>query len=553
MAIERRVGKRAGKAVLAWVFLCSGTALAGLLSIKGELVWVAAGIPIAALALAWLSFRCRFAERVLASFCLGRAALSLVLAAYAASLYTGIFQTHLLSLGAAAASAQFAGLIGRYGAAFAVCAGVAAIPALFIYLYWFTGWFFEWMRAAFGGADRVERRYLLAAALVFSAVIALVYARTDVFYGANAASDNTWDKVDIVYSSDSSLLNEQNVFYNIGATENDIRQPLFGAFAAPFALAASLVSRLLLLPGAYYALLQMLQGMLLALSLVLIARMIGAAGAVKALLLVCLSLLYPTLLYLLNMEQYVFAVFWLILLIWLSVCSARGGRDLAWAAATGSMLTSGVFLLLVPGEGTPKQKLKKAVSAVAGFILITIVLGRTAMVAATAEKLRFLMQFTGEKLPFSARLMQYVQFAASCLIAPAAQIERYANGIWVFHQTEITHWSLLGAACIAAAAAGFALNRKRRYAQICAGWAAFSFLLLCVLGWGTSEHALVLYTLYFSWAFVSLIVLLITRVLANARAAQIAALSAAAIALAAVNLPGIAQLVRFGLAYYPLG
>jgi hypothetical protein len=548
--VRRQKGTR--MTALKWLFLCSGTALAGLLSVKGSLIWVIVGIPVAVLALFILIFRLHFLERAFSSFVRWRAALSLILATYAANAYAGIFYTHLQSLTAEVASPLLTDVIGRFGAAFTVFAGVASVLALFVYLYWFLGWFLERMRDIFCFTDAVERWYLPAALLVFALVITLVYANTDVFYSANAASDNVWDKVDIVYSSDSSALNEQNVFYNIGASENDIRQPLFGAFAAPFALGASLVARLLLIPEAYSTLLQIVQSVLLALSLMLVVRMIGVSGPAKALTLVCFSLLYPTMLYLLNMEQYIFAVFWLILLLWMIVRGDVRGRDTAWIAATGSMLTSGVFLLLVPAKGSLRSRLKDGALALGGFVLAGAVLGRTAMVLSSAASIRFLMQFTGEKLPFVARLMQYVQFAASCLIAPAAQIEQYANGVAVYHQTHVSAWSIPGMICLAAAIAGFVVNRKRFFAQICAGWVAFSFLLLCALGWGTSEHALVLYTHYFSWAFVSLIVMLLTRMPDRMRALQLGVLSVGALALAVVNLGGIAQIVRFGLAYYPL-
>ena len=97
------------------------------------------------------------------------------------------------------------------------------------------------------------------------------------------------------------------------------------------------------------------------------------------------------------------------------------------------------------------------------------------------------------------------------------------------------------------------MNRKSRYAQICAGWVAFSFLLLCLVGWGTSENALVLYSLYFSWAFISLIIMLIMRVFEKLRPVQIGVFSVATVVLAVVNAQTIMDLIRFGLEYYPRG
>ena len=541
------------RVALNWLFLLSGTALAGLLSVKGVLIGIIAGILVALATLAILTFKHHFLERTFSKFFRWQAALSAVLAAYGAFCYADIFYYHLQSLAGEISSATVTGLIGRFGLLFTIVAAMVSIPALFVYLYWFIGWFSERMREVFHASDRVERWYLVIAFVLFAVVITLVYSKTTVFYAANASSDNVWDKIDIVYSSDSSMLTEQNVFYNIAASENDIRQPLLGAFAAPFALATSLLSRAIPAPSAYPTMMQILQGVFLALSLVLIVRLTGAKGVLKTLLLVLLSLLYPTMLFLLNVEQYIFSVFWLILLVWMIVEGSEPGKDTAWVAAAGSTLTSGIFLFLLPERGITKEKIKQGARAVLQFALFMVLLGRFAMVLSSGESIRFLMQFAGEKLPFVARAMQYSAFVSSCLIAPVAEITRYVNGVMVYQQAAITQWSIFGIVCFAAAIAGFFMNRKNRYAQICAGWVAFSVLLLCLVGWGTSENALVLYSLYFSWAFISLIIMLIMRVFEKLRAVQIGVFSIASVALAVVNAQSIMDLIRFGLENYPRG
>lgn len=535
-----------------WLFFFSATALAGLLSVKGEIVWVAAGIPLVIVALGFLVFRFRFLERTFSVFHVGRAALSLVLSAYAAQCYSNLFLTHLLSFASESGSPLFTGLVERFGAVGSVAAGLVSMLALFVYLYWFSGWFLARMRSIVRSADAAERRFFLAALAICTVLILAVYSKTTVFSTPNASADNVWSKVDILYTSDTSSLVEQNVFLNIAASENDVRQPLFGVFAAPFALGASLASYLLNLPGAYCALIQILQAALLLVCLLLVVRMTGVSGADKALSLVLTTLLFPTLFFLLNIEQYIFSVFWLILLIWLFVSGESDGRDTAWVAATGSILTSGLFIVLVPHGGTLSDRLKTGARAVLRFALVAVLFGRVAMVMTTAANVQFLLQFTGEKLPFLARLMQYVRFVASCFVAPAAEVLRYDSGIAVFQQAEVVNWSVFGIVCLAAAAAGFLLNRKNAYARICAFWVACSFLLLCVVGWGTSENGLVLYTLYFAWAFVSLILLLVNRLFRRRKALRYGVLAAGILALAYANAGGIAEIVRFGLRYYPV-
>ncbi len=459
---------------------------------------------------------------------------------------------HLNSFAAESAKPLILDLAGRYGAAASALAGLVAILALFVYLYSVSWLVSARMRAILQKTDAVERWFFLVALALCVVAIVVIYSQTSVFSNPNASADNVWKKVDILYTSDTSSLTEQNVFLNVAASENDIRQPLFGVFAAPFALGASLVSRLLLLPTVYLPLLQIVQAALLLLALVLIVRMLGASGGGKALSLVLLSAMFPTLLFLLNMEQYIFSVFWLILLVWLFVSGETEGRDTAWIAATGSILISGVSIVLVPNGKSWKQRFQQGALAVLWFVLIALLFGRAAMVMTTAANLQFLLQFAGDKLTFITLLIQYFRFSASFFVATTAQVFHYDSGMAVYHQLEVTSWSVGGFAVLAAAITGFLLNRKSVFARICAAWVACSFLLLCVLGWGTSENGLVLYTLYFGWAFVSLILLLIKRLFRQIRPLQYGLLGAGILALAYLNTLGLADIIRFGLHYYPV-
>lgn len=538
--------------ILKWLFLLSGTALSGLLSVKGSVVWILACVPCAFVALWFVTFRFRYLERVFAAFSRRRAALSLVLALYAAHCYTWIFQDRLFRVAEELGSSALADLFERFGMLVSIAIGIVSILALFVYLYWFWGWLGARIRKLSQSADSVERRYLLLAMIAAIILIPLIYHQTTVFYSPNGSATNVWDKIDIVYSSDTASLVEQNVFLNIGASENDIRQPLFGVFAAPFALLASLTARLLYLPGLYPPLLQIVQAFLLFIAVILIGRVLRLSGIEKALFLSLSSVTYPALLFLLNMEQYIFPVFWLTLLIWQYLSGDASERDDTWIAASGSMLTSGVFVLLVPRQGALGGRIRACLFAICKFAIVMLLFGRAAMVISSAESIRFLTQFAGERLVFLQRLLQYSAFVSACFVAPAAQVVQYASGISVFHQSDVLGWSIAGVVLFAASTAGFIVQRKNAFARICFGWVLFSFLLLCVVGWGTFENGLVLYTLYFSWAFLSLIVLLIQRVFRRQAAVRITVLSAGIAALLVFNLQGIAELLRFGIQYYPV-
>ena len=58
----------------------------------------------------------------------------------------------------------------------------------------------------------------------------------------------------------------------------------------------------------------------------------------------------------------------------------------------------------------------------------------------------------------------------------------------------------------------FIVNIKDKLNRISFYWVIFSFIILCVVGWGTLENGLILYALYFSWAIVILMYNLIKQI-----------------------------------------
>ncbi|MDD4312903.1 MAG: hypothetical protein PHW41_10525, partial [Eubacteriales bacterium] len=114
------------RAALNWLFLLSGTALAGLLSVKGVVIGIIAGILVALATLAFLIFKYHFLERTFSKIVRWQAALSAVLAAYGAFCYADIFYYHLQSLAGEISSATVTGLIGRFGLLFTIVAAIVS-------------------------------------------------------------------------------------------------------------------------------------------------------------------------------------------------------------------------------------------------------------------------------------------------------------------------------------------------------------------------------------------------------------------------------------------
>lgn len=102
--------------------------------------------------------------------------------------------------------------------------------------------------------------------------------------------------------------------------------------------------------------------------------------------------------------------------------------------------------------------------------------------------------------------------------------------------------------------AGFLLSRRDRLSQLAFYWTIFSFVLLAVIGWGTWETGLILYALYFGWAYFLLLFRLIEKIAEKIHAAWLTplVLCAAAALMLWDNLPGIGALIDYCITYFPL-
>ena len=101
---------------------------------------------------------------------------------------------------------------------------------------------------------------------------------------------------------------------------------------------------------------------------------------------------------------------------------------------------------------------------------------------------------------------------------------------------------------------GAVVGRKERLVQLSAWWCAFSVVLLVGMGWGTAENGLILYGLYFSWAFYVLLRKALVWPLEHAKLARWqtgldAVLDAVLLGL---NVPGVAALLHFAANNYPV-
>ena len=98
------------------------------------------------------------------------------------------------------------------------------------------------------------------------------------------------------------------------------------------------------------------------------------------------------------------------------------------------------------------------------------------------------------------------------------------------------------------------LNKDKKSSLLSAGWIVFSVFMLLGLGWGTKENGLILYALYFGWAFLVLLFQLVEKIEYKLNVKFLVPVFGigCAIALAVVNIPAIMEMVNFAITYFPV-
>lgn len=516
-----------------------------LLSQGGSLLYIGAGVLMSLIACIILSFRFQLPERILIERKPVPAALGVVLAVFVAANYLPVFsKTTQAVITPLIVSSPIGFLAGAVQAALPIIVCVVSLFALFVWFYLLSERSIRFVQRWFKSSCLSERLYLLIGFLIASAAIVLVFGRTTAFTGA--------EPYDVIFTTDSGNLMRTNSFFYVNAYENDIRQPLFAVFSMPFSATAMLLSKpLLFMPNAYPVVLACMQALLLLFSYTLLARVLALTGAERILFLVILALSYPTLLFLFTIEQYVFSVFWVLVLLY-AWHEKQDSRTLLFVAATGSLLTSGAFFPLLLEGKDPRQHLRTLFQAGLAFIAAFVVFGRTPLLNRAIQTMHDLLSYTGVRVDFGTRILQFLTFVSACFLRPPAQIDltTYSHASYQLVEPAVIPW--FGLVLLALVAVSVVVYRREAIMRVFSLWVGFSVVLLILVGWGAAENGMVLYTLYFFWAFAALIYALLKAFFRHSKALRCIIAAACIVALACVNLPGIIDLLRFAITYYPV-
>lgn len=391
--------------------------------------------------------------------------------------------------------------------------------------------------------------YISLLAIVIS-ICTFVFMKTDAFYGANEGCN-------IIYTSDSTFVVKYNAYLSLTHWENDIRQPLFAIFSAPFAGIPYLIVNFFELSSSIYAILvNIVQITLIFISNLLIAKMMQLTPVKRCCFMILSYTMYSQLLFTFMMEQYIIAYFWLVVFLCVFSNGSKVNRLLVFGTG-GTLLTSIVTLPLAAQE-SPLQNFKKwfknSMRYGLEFILVMLVFCRFDVFYNAINKILFLNKFTGQEVAFTDKIYQYVEFVKNCFLAPNAGINDTFMDYVSWQLNPVREINVIGIIILCLVVISIIINRSKKSSWIAFSWIVFSMIILCGLGWGTQENGLILYALYFGWAFMVLLFQLVEKIeeILKTRFVVPVITIVCTVMLLWMNLSSLKEMIDFAIQYYPL-
>ena len=396
-------------------------------------------------------------------------------------------------------------------------------------------------------AEMVIYSLLLIASLGF---MVFSFTQSQAFYGTELSYD-------LIYTSDSPSLVKGNVYMALTHSENDLRQPLFALFAAPFVGIPYLLARLIGASATVQAILvNSAQILMLFAANFLLAKMLKLDPVKRVCFMILTSCAYTQLLFTLMMEQYIVAYFWLVLCMYLTAEKQQPDRFALWGA--GGTLLTGMVLLPFMSTKSPIKDFKvwfmDMVKYGLEFVLLMLAFCRFDVIINLVSRMSELSDFTGKTVTFFDKVCQYTEFIENCFVAPNASVNTTALDHVSWQLNTATGINFVGVLILVLAVFSTIWNRDKKSSLLAAGWVGFSVVMLLGFGWGTKENGLILYTLYFGWAFLVLLFQLVEKIESKLNIRFLVPIVTVCIvaALLIINIPAIMEMVNFSITYYPV-
>lgn len=407
---------------------------------------------------------------------------------------------------------------------------------------------------------------LITLFIVFSAYIAAVYLSTDIFYvdRINTPTDDKYT-LDLVYTTDSLGIYLGNAYLQMQHLENDIRQMLFSFCSAPFlAIPQLLTAFTVSVPAVKAIIFAVVQLAILLTGFYLLAKMLHVSDSAGVCFIVLFSLTYTFFLFSITPEQYIISFFWLIMFLY-TMLETNDKHYIPFWGAVGTLIVSAAFVPMIPiknGVKKLKEIVKSSVSEGLKFCAAGMLLGRFEEIMEVFVSLAFLTTFMGGKVSFLQKIEQFTHFVKNIFYSPSAHCDGMYDNPFISQIQPYISWQLdpitgvsaAGIIILALCALGFAVSNKDKLSRVSAYWVVISFIVLGVVGWGTAENGLILYSLYFGWAYAVLLFRLICFAAEKIKLSKVLPCivsAGAAVFLLVCNIPSIAELLDFAVRYYP--
>jgi len=381
---------------------------------------------------------------------------------------------------------------------------MAIFFGIFFFVYLFYKKIWPVIVDFFKNLTKSERVFLTITS-IFAVILCGIVVYNTIAFGVTPSK---W-QYDVIYSSDSSEIVKKDAWLSIPHPENDIRQPLFGVFGFPFAVAGHFLSDVLFFVPkgfSYEYVMMVFQYIILAVSIILFARLIEKKEKNKKYVFMLFGLSFPYLLFGMILEQYVLCIFYLSLCLYAFFNDTKF-RSLAYVGAVGTLLTSGVLILYNKWKEF-KTAILNVLKIIGTGIAVTVLSGQFVIVFNLKDQIDHIVRFASHGVPFINRVEQFLYFARSLFVAPHGYITNdnlFTKIKFPSYQLVNVHTiSIIGIVVLAIMLLSLIINHKDKMAITSFLWIIFSFIVLVCVGWGTYENGLILYSLYFSWAFYTL-------------------------------------------------
>ena len=212
------------------------------------------------------------------------------------------------------------------------------------------------------------------------------------------------------------------------------------------------------------------------------------------------------------------------------------------------MLTSGIVFPLISEIKNFKKYVIDAFKCLGVFLSVLTIGGQFPQLFLMLNNFNSLTSSFAKKVGFVDKFYQFINFVKGIIIAPKGKIMEVLNHP-SYQLVEVKNIMIVGVVILLIVILGYILNKKNKFANFCILWVIFSAVLLLLIGWGTAENGLILYSLYFAFAYLSLFFLFFRSIIKNDKIFGIFIILMSLIILMC-NIPELINILSFGIRNY---